>query len=62
MHWITPRFSTDADDVKVISQNKGLTLKGVARSDEESRAVRTKARSSGGGYLRDDLSVRAKTN
>jgi hyperosmotically inducible periplasmic protein len=56
-------LSTYAHNVKIISQNGQVTLKGVVRSDEERRAVRTKAEEvAGAGKVKDDLSVRAKTN
>lgn len=56
-------LSTYAHNVKVVSQNGKVTLKGVVRSDEEKRAVRAKAEEvAGAGNVRDDLSIRPKTN
>jgi hyperosmotically inducible periplasmic protein len=56
-------LSTYAHNVKIISQNGKVTLKGVCRSDEERRAVRAKAEEvAGAGNVRDNLSVRPKTN
>lgn len=56
-------LSTYAHNVKIISQNGKVTLKGVCRSDEERRSVRLKAEHvAGEGNVRDDMSVRPKTN
>jgi hyperosmotically inducible periplasmic protein len=56
-------LSTYAHNVKIISQNGKVTLKGVCRSDEERRSVRLKAEQvAGAGNVRDNLSVRPKTN
>ena len=57
-------LSTYAHNVKIISQNGKVTLKGeVCRSDDERRAVRTKAEEvAGAGNVKDNLSVRPKTN
>lgn len=56
-------LSTYAHNVKIIAQNGKVTLKGVCRSDDERRAVRTKAEEvAGAGNVRDNLTVRPKTN
>ncbi len=56
-------LSTYAHNVKIISQNGKVTLKGVVRSDEEKRAVRAKAEEvAGAANVMDDLSVKPKTN
>jgi hyperosmotically inducible periplasmic protein len=56
-------LSTYAHNVKVISQNGQVTLKGVVRSDEERRTVRAKAEEvAGAGHVKDDLSVRHKSD
>jgi hyperosmotically inducible periplasmic protein len=56
-------LSTYAHNVKIISQNGKVTLKGVVRSDEEKRVVRTKAEEvAGAANVMDDLSVKPKTN
>lgn len=55
-------LSTYAHNVKIISQNGQVTLKGVVRSEEEKRAVRAKAEQvAGAGNVKDNLSVRPKT-
>jgi hyperosmotically inducible periplasmic protein len=52
----------NAHNVKIISQNGTVTLKGVVRSDDEKRAVRTKAEQvAGAGRVKDQLSVRPRT-
>lgn len=52
----------NAHNVKIISQNGTVTLKGVVRSVDEKRAVRTKAEQvAGAGRAKDQLSVRPKT-
>ena len=56
-------LSTYAHNVKVISQHGEVTLKGVVRSDDEKRSVRNKAEEvAGAGHVKDELSVRPKTN
>jgi osmotically-inducible protein OsmY len=54
-------LSTYAHNVKIISQNGKVTLKGVVRDDDERRAIKDKAEHvAGAGNVTDDLSVRPK--
>jgi hyperosmotically inducible protein len=56
-------LSTYAHNVKIISQNGKVTLKGVVRSDDERRTIKTKAEEvAGAGNVMDNLSVKPKTN
>src|SRR5450631_249449 len=55
-------FSTDAHNVKVITQNGQVTLKGPVRSDDEKRAVETKAAAiAGDGKVTSELTVKPKS-
>jgi len=56
-------LSTSAHNVKIISQNGQVTLKGPVTSEEEKRAVEEKATSvAGSGNVTNDMSVKpAKT-
>lgn len=55
-------LSTYGHNVKIISQNGKVTLKGVVRSDEERHSITSKAEQvAGAGNVTDDLSVKAKT-
>lgn len=52
-------FSTDAHNVKVISQDGQVTLKGPVRSDEEKRAIEAKAAAvAGEGKVTSELTVK----
>lgn len=54
-------FSTYAHNVKVISQNGQVTLKGPVRSDDEKRAVEAKAAAiAGDGRVTSELTVKPK--
>lgn len=54
-------FSTYAHNVKVITQNGQVTLKGPVRSDEEKRAVEAKATAiAGDGKVTSELTVKPK--
>ncbi len=56
-------LSTYAHNVKIVSQNGKVTLKGVVRSDDERKAVRRKAEEvAGAANVTDDLSVKPKAN
>ena len=56
-------LSTYAHNVKIISQHGKVTLKGVVRSGDERRTVKTKAEEvAGAGNVMDNLSVKPKTN
>lgn len=56
-------LSTYAHNVKIISQNGKVTLKGVVRSDDERNSVRAKAEQvAGAGNVTDNLSVKPKAN
>jgi osmotically-inducible protein OsmY len=56
-------LSTYAHNVKIISQNGKVTLKGVVRSDEERKAIKTRAEQvAGAGNVTDNLSIKPKTN
>jgi hyperosmotically inducible protein len=55
-------FSTYAHNVKVITQNGQVTLKGPVRSDDEKRAVETKAAAiAGDGKVTSELTVKPKS-
>ena len=54
-------FSTYAHNIKVITQNGQVTLKGPVRSDEEKRAVEAKAAAiAGDGKVTSELTVEPK--
>lgn len=54
-------FSTYAHNVKVITQNGQVTLKGPVRSEEEKHAVEAKAAEvAGEGKVTSELTVKAK--
>jgi hyperosmotically inducible protein len=54
-------LSTYAHNVKVITQNGQVTLKGPVRSDEEKQALETKATAiAGGGKVTSELTVKSK--
>jgi hyperosmotically inducible protein len=54
-------LSTYAHNVKVISQNGTVTLKGPVRSDDEKKAVEEKAAEvAGASNVKDELTVAAK--
>ena len=56
-------LSSYAHNVKIISQNGKVTLKGVVRSDDERRVVVTKAKAvAGSDMVMDDLSVKPRIN
>jgi hypothetical protein len=55
-------FSTYAHNVKVITQNGQVTLKGPVRSEEEKRAVEAKAAEvAGEGKVSSELTVKPKS-
>jgi osmotically-inducible protein OsmY len=55
-------FSTYAHNVKVITQNGQVTLKGPVRSDEEKRAIEAKAAAiAGDGKVTSELTVKSKS-
>lgn len=55
-------FSTYAHNVKVITQNGQVTLKGPVRSEEEKRAVEAKAAAiAGDGKVTSELTVKPKS-
>ncbi|SRR6266496_1940637 len=55
-------FSTYAHNVKVITQNGQVTLKGPVRSDDEKRAVEAKAAAiAGDGKVTSELTVKPKS-
>jgi osmotically-inducible protein OsmY len=55
-------FSTDAHNVKVITQGGQVTLKGPVRSDEEKRAIEAKAAEvAGEGKVTSELTVKPKS-
>src|SRR6266496_72830 len=55
-------FSTYAHNVKVITQNGQVTLKGPVRSDEEKRAIEAKAAAiAGDGKVTSELTVKPKS-
>jgi hyperosmotically inducible protein len=52
------RLSTYAHNVKIITQQGEVTLKGPVRSDEEKRAVEAKATDiAGAGHVKSEVSV-----
>ena len=52
-------LSTYAHNVKIITQNGQVTLKGPVRSDDEKRALEAKATEvAGAGNVTDELSVK----
>jgi osmotically-inducible protein OsmY len=54
-------FSTYAHNVKVITQNGQVTLKGPVRSDDEKRSVEAKAAAiAGDGKVSSELTVKPK--
>lgn len=55
-------FSTYAHNVKVITQNGQVTLKGPVRSDDEKRALEAKAAAiAGDGKVTNELTVKPKS-
>jgi hyperosmotically inducible periplasmic protein len=55
-------FSTYAHNIKVITQNGQVTLKGPVRSDDEKRAVEAKAAAiAGDGKVTSELTVKPKS-
>jgi osmotically-inducible protein OsmY len=55
-------FSTYAHNVKVITQNGQVTLKGPVRSEEEKRAIEAKATAiAGDGKVTSELTVKPKS-
>ena len=55
-------FSTYAHNVKIITQNGQVTLKGPVRSEEEKRAVEAKAAQvAGDGKVTSELTVKPKS-
>lgn len=55
-------FSSYAHNIKVITQNGQVTLKGPVRSDDEKRAVESKAAAiAGDGKVTSELTVKPKS-
>jgi osmotically-inducible protein OsmY len=55
-------FSTYAHNVKVITQDGQVTLKGPVRSDDEKRAIEAKATAiAGDGKVTSELTVKPKS-
>jgi len=55
-------FSEDARNVKVITQNGQVTLKGPVRTDDEKNAIEEKAKGiAGDGNVTSDLTVKPKS-
>jgi osmotically-inducible protein OsmY len=55
-------FSSYAHNVKVITQNGQVTLKGPVRSEQEKQAVEAKAAAvAGGGKVTSELTVKPKS-
>jgi hyperosmotically inducible protein len=55
-------LSTYAHNVKVISQNGQVTLKGPVRSDDEKKTIESKAvEVAGAGHVSNELEVKAET-
>jgi hyperosmotically inducible protein len=53
-------LSTYAHNVKIISQNGAVTLRGPVRSDDEKHSVVSKAEAiAGSGHVTDELSVKS---
>ena len=48
------QFSTDAKNIKIITANGKVTLRGPVKSDEEKQAVRAAAQSAAGNATVDD--------
>ncbi len=56
-------LSSYAHNVKIIAQNGKVTLKGPVRSEEEKRAIETKAvEVAGEGNVTNDLTVKGESN
>jgi hyperosmotically inducible protein len=56
-------LSTYARNVKVITQNGNVTLRGPVRSDEERKLLESKANDvAGSGHVKSELQVAAKQN
>jgi hyperosmotically inducible protein len=54
-------LSTYAHNVKIVTQNGQVTLKGPVRSDDEKRAIEAKAAEvAGAGKVNDELDVKPK--
>jgi len=55
-------LSTYAHNVKIVTQNGVVTLKGPVRSDEEKNAIEAKAAEVSGKDVKSELSVAPKSN
>ena len=56
-------LSTYAHNIKVITQNGAVTLKGPVRSEEEKKAIEAKAvEVAGAGHVTTDVSIAPKTS
>ena len=56
-------LSTYAKNVKVITQNGNVTLRGPVRSDEEKKSLETKANDvAGAGHVKSELQIAARQN
>jgi hyperosmotically inducible periplasmic protein len=53
-------LSTSAHNVKVITQNGQVTLRGKVKTDADKEAVLAKAREVAGGEVKDEVTVSAK--
>lgn len=56
-------LSTDAHNIKIIAQDGNVTLKGPVRSDEEKRAVESKAAEVAGGsdHIHSEIEVKSSS-
>jgi hyperosmotically inducible protein len=55
-------LSTAAHNIKIITQQGQVTLKGPVRSDEEKQAIEAKANEiAGAGHVKSEMSVKAAT-
>ena len=54
-------LSTDAHNIKIITQDGNVTLKGPVRSDEEKRSVESKASEVAGGpdHIKSEIEVKS---
>ena len=54
-------FSTYAKNIKVITQNGNVTLRGPVRSEEEKKAIEAKATEiAGAGHVKNELQIAAE--
>jgi hyperosmotically inducible periplasmic protein len=54
-------LSTDARNIKIITQNGNVTLRGPVRSEEEKRSIEAKANEVGGtNHVKSEIEIAAK--